>query len=461
MNFSILSPADGSVVATRAYAAPAEIAVATELARKGQRAWAAASLTDRRDACERFVQAMLARREEIGAELTRQMGRPVRYTPFEIDRMAERARTMIALAGEALADHRPEAKDGFRRFIRHDPVGVVLVIAPWNYPFLTAVNAIVPALLAGNAVLLKHSSQTALVAERFAEGFAAAGLPDGAFQALHLTHADSERLIGSRDVDFVCFTGSVEGGHQMVKAASERFIGLGLELGGKDPAYVRADADLAHAVENLVDGSYFNSGQSCCGIERIYVHAALYDDFVDGFIQLTNNYVLDDPLKPESTLGPMVRRSAADFVRAQNDEAVRQGARALIDPAKFARDRIGSAWLAPQALVDVTHEMRLMREESFGPTVGIMKVAGDEEAIRLMNDSPYGLTAAIWTRDDEAAAALGARIETGTVFMNRCDYLDPELAWTGVKDTGRGCTLSRYGFEQFTRLKSFHLRLPG
>jgi acyl-CoA reductase-like NAD-dependent aldehyde dehydrogenase len=453
--FDIVSPIDGSIVATRPFTAPAEIAAATERARRAQRVWAETSLTDRRDACERFVQAMLQRREEIGAELTRQMGRPVRYTPSEVDRMAERARTMIALA-----DHVPEEKDGFRRFIRHEPVGVVLVVAPWNYPFLTAVNAIVPALLAGNAVMLKHSSQTALAAERFAQGFAAAGLPEGVFQVLHLTHRDTERLIASSDIDFVCFTGSVEGGHAMVKAAAGRFIGIGLELGGKDPAYVRADADLAHAVENLVDGAFFNSGQSCCAIERIYVHDSLYERFVQDFVDLTNTYVLDDPLKAETTLGPMVRTAAADFVRAQNAEAVGQGARALIDQVRFPRERAGTPWLAPQVLVDVTHGMRVMREESFGPTVGIMKVGSDEEAIRLMNDSPYGLTAALWTRDDEAAAALGAQIETGTVFMNRCDYLDPELAWTGVKDTGRGCTLSRFGFAQFTRLKSFHLRLP-
>ena len=458
--FDIISPADGRSVATRNYATAAAIAAATELARRAQKAWAATSLTNRRDICERFVQAMLGKREEIGAELTRQMGRPIRYTPSEIDRMAERARTMIALAGTALADHLPDDKPGFRRFIRHEPLGVVLVVAPWNYPFLTAVNAVVPALLAGNAVLLRHSTQTALVAERFAENFAAAGLPEGVFQAIHTTHGDTAKLIASPDVDFVCFTGSVEGGHAMVRAAADRFINLGLELGGKDPAYVRADADLDHAVENLVDGALFNSGQSCCGIERIYVHASLYDRFVEGFVDLTNTYVLDDPLQPETTLGPMVRAQAADFVRSQNDEAVGQGARALIDPARFPRNHPGTPWLAPQVLVDVNHGMRVMREESFGPNVGIMKVQSDDEAVRLMNDSPYGLTAAIWTRDDEAAAALGARIETGTVFMNRCDYLDPELAWTGVKDTGRGCTLSRFGFEQFTRLKSFHLRLP-
>jgi acyl-CoA reductase-like NAD-dependent aldehyde dehydrogenase len=410
------------------------------------------------ETCKRFVVAMRAGKDEIGAELTRQMGRPIRYTPMEVERMAERAETMMKLAPEALADMKAEARAGFTRFIRKDPLGVVLVIAPWNYPFLTAVNAVVPAILAGNAVILKHSSQTPLVAERFAEGFAAAGLPQGVLQVLHLSHRDTEKLVASDGIDFVAFTGSVEGGHAVQRAAAGRFIATGLELGGKDPAYVRADANLDHAVENLVDGSFFNSGQSCCGIERIYVHKDLYERFVKGFVDLTYSYVLDDPLKPETTLGPMVKASAAEFVRGQAAEAVKQGAKALIDVKRFPRDKSGTPYLAPQVLVDVNHSMRVMTEESFGPIIGIMKVGSDDEAIKLMNDSRYGLTAAIWTQDEAAALRIGDAVETGTWFMNRCDYLDPELAWTGVKDSGRGCTLSKLGFDYLTRPKSFHLR---
>jgi acyl-CoA reductase-like NAD-dependent aldehyde dehydrogenase len=382
----------------------------------------------------------------------------VRYTPMEVERMCERAEAMMALAPESLADLKAGARQGFTRFIRKEPLGVVLVIAPWNYPFLTAVNAVVPAILAGNAVILKHSSQTPLVAERFAEGFAAAGLPAGVMQVLHISHADTERLVASDGVDFVAFTGSVEGGHAIQRAAAGRFIATGLELGGKDPAYVRADAKLDHAIENLVDGSFFNSGQSCCGIERIYVHEAVYDKFVQGFVDLTYSYVLGDPLEPETTLGPMVRAAAADFVRGQSAEAVKQGAKALIDATRFPRDRAGTPYLAPQVLVNVDHSMRVMTEESFGPVIGIMKVKSDDEAIRLMNDSRYGLTAAIWTQDEAAAIRIGDAVETGTWFMNRCDYLDPELAWTGVKDSGRGCTLSKLGFDYLTRPKSFHLR---
>ena len=405
------------------------------------------------------VDAFVSRRDAIAEEISWQMGRPLAQSPGEVSGFEERARHMIDIAPDALRDVKVAPKSGFTRFIRRDPLGVVFVIAPWNYPYLTAVNSVVPALTAGNAVLLKHSAQTPLCAERFAEAFAAAGLPEGLFQHLHLGHEAALGLVGSEGVDFVAFTGSVAAGHAVQRAAADRFIGTGLELGGKDPAYVRADADLEHAIENLVDGAFFNSGQSCCGIERIYVHTDVYQRFVDGAVSLTRGYRLGNPLDADTTLGPMVRSAAADFVRDQIAEAVRAGARALVDAKGFAADAPGTPYLAPQLLVDVDHRMRVMTEESFGPVVGVMRVASDEEAIALMNDSEYGLTASIWTRDEAAALAIGDRIETGTWFMNRCDYLDPALAWTGVKNTGRGCTLSALGYEQLTRPKSFHLRV--
>jgi acyl-CoA reductase-like NAD-dependent aldehyde dehydrogenase len=413
---------------------------------------------ERRALLSKAVDAFVTKGHEIAEEITRQMGRPIRYAPGEVRGFEERARYMLDIAGAQLADIAVAPKAGFTRFIRRDPLGVVFVIAPWNYPYLTAVNSVVPALVAGNAVILKHSAQTPLCAERFAEAFATAGLPEGVFQYLHLGHEAALAMIAGGGVDFVAFTGSVPAGHAVQEAAAKRFIGAGLELGGKDPAYVRADADLDHAVENLVDGAFFNSGQSCCGIERIYVHADVHDRFVEGFTALTGTYKLGNPLDEDTTLGPMVRTAAADFVRGQINEAVFAGARALIDPKGFPADDPGSPYLAPQVLVDVDHSMRVMTEESFGPVVGIIKVASDDEAVRLMNDSDFGLTASIWTNDADAAVAIGDRIETGTWFMNRCDYLDPALAWTGVKDSGRGCTLSQLGFEQLTRPKSFHLR---
>lgn len=454
-----VSPIDGTIVAERPLAGVAELRAALAAARHAQATWRRSPVRERVAVVELFCQALLSRRAEIAEELTRQMGRPVRYTPLEVDRLCERARYMAQIAEEALAPLALPPGDALRRFIRREPVGSVLTIAPWNYPYLTAVNSIVPALLAGNAVLLKHSAQTPLCAERFAQAFAAAGLPSGVFQVLHLSHEDTDRAIREPGIDFVAFTGSVEGGSQVQRAAAERFIGVNLELGGKDPAYVRADANLGHAIENLVDGAFFNSGQSCCGIERIYVHEHVYNQFVEGVVALAKAYVLGNPLDKATTLGPMVRASAADFVRDQIAEAIHKGARALVDPKLFPASAAGTPYLAPQVLVDVDHSMRVMTEESFGPVVGIMRVRGDDEAVALMNDSAYGLTAALWTEDADAAIALGERLETGTVFMNRCDYLDPALAWTGVKNSGRGCTLSRLGFEPLTRPKSYHLRV--
>ncbi|MBI5085795.1 MAG: aldehyde dehydrogenase family protein [Acidobacteria bacterium] len=454
-----VSPVDGRVLVERELATGEQIEAALKRAVEAQRAWRATALSERTAILSRFVEVMENRADALGEELAWQMGRPVRYGPNEIRRgFAERSRYMIEAAPEALRDVAVAPKPGFTRFIRHEPVGVVFTIAPWNYPYLTSVNSIVPALLAGNAVVLKHSAQTPLCAERYSEGLREAGLPEGVFQFLHLSHSDVERVIGDERIGFVAFTGSVEGGHAVQAAASKRFIAAGLELGGKDPAYVRADADLAHAVENLVDGAMFNTGQSCCGIERIYVHRDLYAEFVQRAVDLTRGYVLGDPLRQETTLGPMVRASAAEFVRGQIAEAVAQGAVAHIDTREFTADKPGTPYLAPQILTSVNHRMRVMTEETFGPVAPIMAVSSDEEAIALMNDSAYGLTAAIWTADPEAALRIGDQIDTGTWFMNRCDYLDPALAWTGVKDSGRGCALSVLGFEQFTRPKSFHLR---
>ncbi|QLC73768.1 aldehyde dehydrogenase family protein [Pseudomonas sp. LPB0260] len=453
-----ISPIDGSLYVERELASPEQIAVALAKAEQAQRMWKDTPLSERVAIGRKAIAAFAAKETQLAEELCWMMGRPIRYTAGEIRGFVERASHMADIAESALADIRLPDKPGFTRFIRREPLGVALVIAPWNYPYLTAVNAVMPALLAGNAVLLKHSAQTPLCAERMVAAFAEAGLPDGVFQYLHLSHADTEQLIKAPAVRYVAFTGSVPGGAMVEQAAAGRFIGTGLELGGKDPAYVRADADLAHAVETSIDGAFFNSGQSCCGIERIYVHESLYDAFVEQAVALVRQYRLGRSDDPETTLGPLVRAEAADFVRGQIDEAVAQGATAHIDPADFPQDLRGTPYLAPQVLTGVHHGMRVMTEESFGPVVGIQKVSGDDEALVLMNDSEFGLTAAIFSRDVEAAQALAERVEAGTVFLNRCDYLDPALAWTGVKHSGRGCTLSSIGYEQLTRPKSFHFK---
>jgi acyl-CoA reductase-like NAD-dependent aldehyde dehydrogenase len=453
-----ISPVDGSVYAERPVASDKAVAETFRKAAAAQGRWSRLPIAERAKYCSAAVDAMLAMSDDIVPELAWQMGRPVRFGAGELRGFEERARHMIEIAEPALKPILPGPKRGFRRYITREPLGVVFTIAPWNFPYMTAVNSVIPALMAGNAVVLKHAAQTLLVAERFQMAFDHAGLPDGCFQHLVLNHAQTGNIIASRLVDMVCFTGSVEAGKAMEKAAAGTFTALGLELGGKDPAYVRPDCNMAHAVENLVDGAFFNSGQSCCAIERIYVHRNIWDEFLDRFVDLTRAYVLGDPLDPATTLGPMVKADAAGFVRGQIAAAVRAGARAHIDPASFPRDEENSPYMAPQVLSDVNHQMGVMTEESFGPVVGLMPVADDLEAIGLMNDSPYGLTAAVWTEDVEAAERIGRELETGTVFMNRCDYLDPALAWTGVKDTGRGCTLSVVGYEALTRPKSWHLR---
>ena len=457
--FTCISPVDGSIVAARPFATDAQVSAAVAAARAAQRDWRGQPLGVRAALCHALVDAMLTMQDEIVAELAMQMGRPVRYGAGELRGFAERARHMIAIAEGALANIIPDEVAGFERYISREPLGIVLTVAPWNYPFLTAVNSVVPALMAGNAVILKHAAQTLLVGERFAKAAEMAGFPAGLFHNLALSHEQTTQLIGSRTVDMVCFTGSVDAGKVIERAAAGQFINVGLELGGKDPAYVRADANLDFAVENLVDGAFFNSGQSCCGIERIYVHESRFDAFVEGFVALTKTYVLGDPLDPATTLGPMVKASAADFVRGQISAALSAGATAHIDAASFAADAAGTPYMAPQVLTGVTHDMAVMRDESFGPVVGIIKVADDAAAIGLMNDSPYGLSASIWSEDLAAAHRIAPALETGTVFLNRCDYLDPALAWTGVKDTGRGATLGVVGYAHLTRPKSHHFRL--
>ncbi len=453
----LISPIDGQAFIERESANVETASAAISAARAAQKQWSRRPLVERVSIVQSFVAALLAMKEDMIPELARQMGRPVRYGG-EFNPVKERADYMASIAEKALAPIEIEDSAAFRRFIAREPLGVVMVIAPWNYPYLTAINTIAPALMAGNAVVLKHATQTLLVGERFQQAADKSDLPKGLFCNVALDHAVTEQILAAGLVDFVNFTGSVGGGKAIERACAGTFTGIGLELGGKDPGYVADDADVTRAAETLIDGAMYNSGQCCCGIERIYVAEPLFDSFVEQAVALTNAYKLGNPLDPEITLGPMAQTRFADLVRQQTADAVRDGARALIDVKRFPADKAGTAYLAPQVLVDVDHKMRVMREESFGPVVGIMKVKNDEDAIALMNDSDYGLTASIWTRDTARAQAIGARVETGTVFMNRCDYLDPALCWTGCKDTGRGGSLSVIGFHNLTRPKSYHLR---
>jgi len=454
-----ISPIDGSTYVTRELATPEQMAACIETSAAAQKKWKALPISERANFCSKMVDAFAAKKEAIGEELAWMMGRPIRYGQGEVAGLEERARHMISIAESSLATVQLEEKEGFVRYIKREALGVVFVIAPWNFPYMTAINAIMPALMAGNSVILKHSAQTPLCAERLAQAFAEAGLPEGVFQYLHLSHSATADVIQSPDIAHVCFTGSVEAGAIIEKSAAGRFIGLGLELGGKDPAYVRADVDLDQAVDTVIDGAFFNSGQSCCGIERIYVDASIHDAFIEKATAIINQYKLGPANDPETTLGPMVKAAAADFVRGQVTDAIAQGAISHIDESLFPASKAGSAYLAPQLLSNVNHSMRVMTQESFGPVVGVYKVESDQQAIELMNDSEFGLTASIFTKDIERGIELGEQLETGTFFINRCDYLDPALAWTGVKNSGRGCTLSSMGYEQLTRPKSFHIKM--
>ncbi|MEQ8665176.1 MAG: aldehyde dehydrogenase family protein [Rhodospirillales bacterium] len=451
-----ISPIDGSVYAERLTLSSSDAAAAVERASAAQKAWGARPLQERIDLVLAGVKRLGEMNDDVVTELAHMMGRPVRYGG-EFGGTEERATYMAGIAEEALAPIVIEDSDAFERRIAREPHGVILVIAPWNYPYMTAINSVAPGLIAGNAVVLKHASQTLLVGERMAKAFHQAGVPEDVFQNVFLGHDTTTDLIAEGRFGFVNFTGSVGAGRAIEKAAAGTFTGTGLELGGKDPGYVMDDADVNAAADTLIDGAMFNSGQCCCGIERIYVHSSLFDDFVERAVEIVSGYVLGNPLDKETTLGPMAHKRFADEVRAQTSEAVADGAKALIDPARFPADD-GGTYLMPQILVDVTHDMRVMRDESFGPVVGIMPVSGDEEAIALMNDSEFGLTASLWTNDADRAAAIGAEIETGTVFMNRADYLDPALCWTGCKNTGRGGGLSVIGYHNLTRPKSYHLR---
>ena len=453
-----ITPIDNSVYLERPLSTQNEIDKVIENSKKSFQSWRNTSIEDRITIINKFIDNLIALKPEVSKEICWQIGRPISQCGNELRGFEERSRHMVKIAKESLQNIPATKNDEFDNYIYKSPLGVIFVMAPWNYPIITATNTIVPALLAGNTILIKHSSQSPRCAELISQAFENTGLPEGVFQFVHTDHQSCEKIISDNRIAHVVFTGSVKGGQEVKRYIGTRFINVGLELGGKDPAYVRSDADLNHAIENLVDGAMFNSGQSCCGIERIYVDQSIYKDFIDGFKSLTEQYKLGDPSKEDTNLGPVVRLSAANFIRGQISEAEKQGAKRLIDESKFSISKEDNCYVAPQVMIDVDHSMRFMMEETFGPAVGIMPVKDHNEAKSLMNDSPYGLTASIWTKDLDFAKDFGKDIETGTFFMNRCDYLDPALAWTGVKDTGAGCSLSVLAFDQLTRPQSFHMR---
>ena len=423
--------------------------------RRAQPEWARTPVRERLRIARQFIGSFRAATDTIALDVTRQMGKPVEQARREVARALERAETMCELAADALADDLLPPKEGFHRYIRREPLGIVLDIPAWNYPLLIAVNIVVPALVAGNAVLIKHARLTPLSGDAFVEAFRRTDLPRDLVASIHVDHDAVRRLIEARQVDYVAFTGSVEGGREVYRAASGRLLDMGLELGGKDPALVLEDCNFAFTVENLVDGAFYNTGQSCCAIERIYVLEPLYERFVDAFVAEVEKYRVGDPEDASTQLGPLAQRKAVTWMEHQVRDAVERGARLRAGGKRMARRGF---FFEPTVLTGVDHTMSVMTEESFGPIIGIMPVADEEHGIGLMNDSPYGLTGSVWTEDAERGERLAARVDAGTVFCNRCDFLDPELPWVGIKDSGHGCTLSHLGFLHLTRPKSFHLR---
>lgn len=424
--------------------------------------YAETSISDRQALCVRFMDALESMREEIANDVSGMMGKPYSQAYGEFGGVYERAKTMIETAPKALEAETLPVSNGCERIITKEPVGAILVIAPWNFPLMTAVNSIVPAILSGNSVLLKHSERTPLCGEHFARAFAKAGAPSGLVSAINSTHDVTASVIGDRRINFVSFTGSVRGGHEVYRTiAKDRFIDATLELGGKDPAYVAEDVDVAKAAAGLVDGAMYNMGQSCCAIERVYVHRSKYDAFLaEAKAIIDSSYVLGDPMAESTNHGPQALASSISFLSNQVKDAVDKGATIMTGSGEGVHDESGRGrFFAPTLIADCTHDMSIMKDESFGPVLPVMPVDNEEEALTLMKDTEFGLTAAVFTEDRDRVLRMGAAIPTGTIFMNRCDYLDPDLPWTaGGENTGKGVSLSHHGFRGVTKLKGYNLR---
>ncbi|GAP93441.1 putative aldehyde dehydrogenase [Rosellinia necatrix] len=455
-----ISPTTNEPILTRNGVSTLELQEIPRVSAEAFKTWRETSLTDRTIIVKKALGLLEKQKDQLAEELTVQMGRPIAYTGGEISTAIKRANYLLKISEETLKDTDGEAEKGFKRFIRKVPVGPVLVIFAWNYPYLILVNSLIPALLAGNTVILKPSPQTPTIAEHVTKMFAEAGLPAGVLQYFHCgSPLIMESVVRDARISLICFTGSVAGGLAVQKAASDRIVNVGLELGGKDPAYVRGDVDLDWAAAEIVDGSVFNSGQSCCAIERVYVDEKIYDGFIEAAQKALRGYKVGDPFDKETHIGPVISKRSKETIEAHIKDALDKGAKdATPENATFSNLPSRGNFVKPTLLIDVNHGMTVMTEETFGPVISVMKVKDDDEAIRLMNDSEFGLTASIWTKDTEEGYELAQRVEAGTVFVNRADFPSPDLAWTGWKNSGKGVTLSRYGFDQFVKLKSFHLK---
>ncbi|KAL8712920.1 MAG: hypothetical protein Q9220_002778 [cf. Caloplaca sp. 1 TL-2023] len=457
-----ISPSTNTPIISRNELAESDIVLLPATSTEAFNNYRLTPLKQRQAIVSTALKVLNERQDDLARELAEQMGRPIAYGAKEITTAVMRGNYLLKVSDDALKDTEGDPESGFKRYIRKLPVGPVLILFAWNYPYLILVNSLIPALLAGNSVILKPSPQTPTIAEHIHDIFLKAGLPRNVIQYFHCGSMKKlEGIVRSPQVRLVCFTGSVAGGLAVQRAAADRFVPVGLELGGKDPAYVRADVDIKWAAAEIVDGAVFNSGQSCCSIERVYVAETIHDEFITAVQEELRGYKLGDPLDKGTNVGPVVSKRAAGVINAHIQDALSKGAsNATPENQSFRHPPSGGNYVSPTVLTGVTHDMDVMNEETFGPIIPVMKVGDDQEALRLMNDSEFGLTASIWTADIPTGEQLAQEVEAGTVFVNRCDYPSPDLAWTGWKNSGKGVSLSKFGFEQFVRLKSFHLKDP-
>ena len=451
---AVHNPATGEVIATLQADDAASVAAKAAAARAAQPAWAATPLAARKACVERFRAGVVRELEPLAATMTRETGKPIRMSRNELNGLLGRIDFFLKEVELATGTETVFNDGGMKEQIQHIPLGVVANISAWNYPWFVGCNVILPALLTGNAVLYKPSEYAAMTGLAIARLLHEAGVPPAVMACLVGTGEVGAALL-AQPVDGVFFTGSVATGRRIAQAVSGRFIKLQLELGGKDPTYVADDADPKAAAESLADGAMYNTGQSCCSVERIYVHEKIHDAFVAAFVDTVKTFKTGDPMSDDTYIGAITRAPQLDVLDAQVADAKAKGATLLLGGARCPGP---GNWYPPTVFSNVTHDMDLMREESFGPIIGIQKVSGDAQAVQLMNDTRYGLTAGVYTPDEARARAVLSQVNAGSAYWNCCDRVSPRLPWSGHGDSGVGLTLSTYGIETFTRPKAWHLR---
>jgi acyl-CoA reductase-like NAD-dependent aldehyde dehydrogenase len=450
----VINPADGSLVERVETDSPATLASKAAAARRAQAPWAARPLRERLDAIHAFRQRLDKERDALARVLTTEVGKPIAQSRRELAAMLSRLDFFLAESPRALADEEVHREPGLREVVSREPLGVVANVSAWNYPYFVGSNVFVPALLAGNAVLYKPSELATLTGLEIARALHESGVPKDVFQTV-VGAGDVGAALLRQPIDAVFFTGSYATGKRIAAAAGERMVRVQLELGGKDPAYATDDVDVAKAAADLADGAFYNAGQSCCSVERIYVHERVHDAFVEAFVERVRGFRVGDPMDELTSVGPIARRANLDVLDAQVADAKAKGARVRVGGARLSRP---GHWFEPTVLTDVTHDMLVMRDESFGPIIGIQKVRDDDEALRLMQDTPYGLTAGVYCRDEARARSLLSRVGVGSAYWNCCDRVSPRLPWSGRGHSGLGVTLGHDGILAMTQPKAWHLR---